>query len=238
MRRVTLPPRPADRSPPVPAALDVPARSAGPAVPAGRPAEAAPCPPDLHLPGVGPGGEGVTVSGCALASFAGFRRWKRSGDCPDWGKFEWINDALRVEIVPESLVSHGGPKLEIARTLAGLILDEDDSGVCYTDSTTVTSPDGAGRSVNCEPDFVFVWHETILEGRVTLTPKAGRDGDFTEIVGPPDLVVEVRSDSSTRKDTVDLPADLFALGVTEYWLADARDDPPASIPGANRLGTK
>ena len=40
------------------------------------------------------------------------------------------------------------------------------------------------------------------------------------------MVVEVRSDSSTRKDTVDLPADLFALGVAEYWLADARAAEP------------
>ena len=208
----------------MPAVLDVPAVPK--TVPTADPPAAPACPPGLRLPGVGVDGEGLTIPGCALSDFGGFRRWKLSDDCPEWGKFEWINNAMRIEVVPESLVTHGGPKLEIARTLAALILDEEDLGVCYTDSTTVTTPDDAERPVNCEPDFVFVSHEAILEGRVTLTPKVGRDGDFTEIVGPPDLVVEVRSDSSTRKDTIDLPADLFALGVREYWLADARVDPP------------
>lgn len=180
--------------------------------------------PDLHLPGVGVSAEGLTVPGAALASSASFRAWKLSDACPEWGKFEWIGGRPRLEIMPESLFTHGSPKLRIASALDHLILERD-LGYGFTDSTTVVSPDGHEPAVNCEPDFVFLSHEAILEERVTLTPKVGREGDFTEIVGPPEVVVEVRSDSSTRKDTVDLPADLFALGVTEYWLADARVDP-------------
>ena len=38
--------------------------------------------------------------------------------------------------------------------------------------------------------------------------------------------MEVVSDSSVEKDTVDLPAGLFALGVPEYWLIDARPAEP------------
>ena len=185
--------------------------------------------PDLELPGVGPGEAGLRVPGGALASFARFREWKLSDECPAWGKFEWIAGRPRMDLMPESIASHAVPKLKIASTLDRRV-EEDDLGWCVTDSTTVVAPHGSpdgGRRVLCEPDFAFVSHEAILSGRVTLTPKVNRENDFTEIVGPPDVIVEVRSDSSTRKDTVDLPADLFALGVTEYWLADARADLPA-----------
>ena len=188
-----------------------------------------PAVPDLELPGVGPGRDGLRVPGGALTSFARFREWKLSDGCPEWGKFEWIAGRPRMDLMPESIASHAVPKLKIASTLDRRV-EEDDLGWCVTDSTTVVAPHGApdgGPRGLCEPDFAFVSHEAILSGRVTLTPKANRENDFTEIVGPPDVIVEVRSDSSTRKDTVDLPADLFALGVTEYWLADARVDPPA-----------
>ena len=181
--------------------------------------------PTLYIPGVGTRGEGLTIPGAALATFDAFRVWKLSRDCPRWGKFEWIGGRVRLEVEPELIVSHNGPRNAVARTLGNLV-SEEDRGLCFSSRTPVASPDDA-HPVLCEPDFVFLSHEAILEGRVMLTPKVGRDGDFTEIVGPPDVVVEVRSDSSTRKNTVDLPADLFALGVTEYWLADARVDPPA-----------
>ena len=191
-----------------------------------------PCPasprPDLELPGVGPGAAGLTVPGAALASFAAFRDWKLSDGCPEWGKFEWIGDRPRLDIMPESLFTHGFPKADLVRVLGNRITD-DDSGWYFTDSTTIVSAEGHEPTVNCEPDFVFLSHEAVSTGRVAFTPKADREGDAVEIVGPPDMVAEVRADSSTRKDTVDLPADLFALGVTEYWLADARTDPPALI---------
>ncbi|NNJ24155.1 Uma2 family endonuclease [Alienimonas chondri] len=185
-------------------------------------------PPDLHLPGVGADGDGLTVPGSALAEFEAFRAWKLSDACPAWGKFEWIGNRPRLEVMPESLFTHGTTKTDIVRVLGNLIAEQE-LGFAFTDSTSVVSPDGAERRTLCEPDFVFLSHEAITDGRVTLTPKVGREGDFTEIVGPPEVVIEVRSDSSTRKDTVELPGDLFALGVREYWLADARTDPPGLL---------
>ena len=181
--------------------------------------------PDLHLAGVGTGGASLTVPGAALADFDAFRAWKLSDDCPRWGKFEWIGGAVRLEVGREPLISYNLTRAALVRSLGNRI-DEEDCGFYFSARSPVVSPEGAVRRVNCEPDFVFLSHEAILSGRVTLTPKVGREGDFTEIVGPPDVIVELRSDSSTRKDTVDLPADLFALGVSEYWLADARVDPP------------
>ena len=48
--------------------------------------------------------------------------------------------------------------------------------------------------------------------------------DFVEIEGSVDLIVEIVSDSSVRKDTQELPIAYFAAGVREYWIADARGD--------------
>jgi Uma2 family endonuclease len=41
----------------------------------------------------------------------------------------------------------------------------------------------------------------------------------------PDLIVEIVSDTSVRKDTERLPVSYFAAGVGEFWLIDARRDP-------------
>jgi Uma2 family endonuclease len=47
-------------------------------------------------------------------------------------------------------------------------------------------------------------------------------GDYIEILGSPDLVVEIVSDSSVRKDTTLLRDAYWKAGVREYWLFDAR----------------
>ena len=185
-----------------------------------------PATPSIYIPGVGPRRNGLTVPGPALASFESFRAWKLSADCPRWGKFEWIGGRVRLEVEPEPLFSHNTPRLAFVRTLGDRI-DVEDRDFYLSARSPVVSPDGAARRVNCESDFLYLSHESILSGRVTFTPHPTRTGDAVEIVGPPDMVAEVRADSSTRRDTVDLPADLFALGVTEYWLADARTEPPA-----------
>ena len=38
------------------------------------------------------------------------------------------------------------------------------------------------------------------------------------------MVVEIVSDSSVRKDNVELRRSYFEAGIPEYWLIDARDD--------------
>ena len=42
--------------------------------------------------------------------------------------------------------------------------------------------------------------------------------------GAPDLIVEIISDSSVRKDTQRLSAAYWQAGVQEYWTVDARTD--------------
>jgi Uma2 family endonuclease len=84
----------------------------------------------------------------------------------------------------------------------------------------VSSPDA---NLSAEPDVVVVTHEAIGEGRVRLAPsRTGKRRRYVEIEGAPDLIVEVLSDASVRKDTERLFRQYFIAGVREYWIVDAR----------------
>ena len=65
--------------------------------------------------------------------------------------------------------------------------------------------------------------EAFDQGRLREVPAAGREpGRFIELEGAPDLVVEIVSDSSRKKDTRRLPPLYARAGVPEVWLVDAR----------------
>jgi Uma2 family endonuclease len=123
---------------------------------------------------------------------------------------------------PEEVIAHGRLKGKIYATLLGLV-DRSDLGLLLTDSTRVSSVQG---DLSAEPDIVFVSNEALAEGRVRMIPKAGEEPDrYIELEGAPDLIVEVVSESSVRKDTQRMPEACFMAGVREYWLADARREP-------------
>lgn len=78
----------------------------------------------------------------------------------------------------------------------------------------------AGMAGN--PDAVFVSNESQAARRVRQL--ADRDGAGVGFEGTPDMVLEVVSPGSVKKDTVTLKEAYFAAGVAEYWLVDARGE--------------
>jgi Uma2 family endonuclease len=76
--------------------------------------------------------------------------------------------------------------------------------------------------LSTEPDAMFASWETLESGRLSLAPRSPDDPDGIELVGTPDLVVEVVSTSSHRKDTITLRAAYARASIPEYWLVDAR----------------
>jgi Uma2 family endonuclease len=66
---------------------------------------------------------------------------------------------------------------------------------------------------------LFISWESLDTRRVRIV---GRPDEAVEVEGSPDLVLEVVSRSSVRKDTLTMPEACFAAGVREYWLVDAR----------------
>ena len=107
---------------------------------------------------------------------------------------------------PEDFFCHGTLKGEIHGVLFQRIKDNS-LGYIVTDSTRVSS---AIAQLSAEPDIVYVSHEALANGRVRLVSKStGEAGRYVELVGGPDLVVEIVSDRSERKDNVLLPAAYF-----------------------------
>lgn len=148
-----------------------------------------------------------------------FRQWLRSPAFPQSGRIDWLQGRLEVDVAPEDLETHGGPKSTIAGRLV-VLLQEAGRGRVYIDRARLTCP---GTDLSVEPDIMVVLFESVEAGRARLVPRvSGEPGRYLEIEGGADLVVECVSDGSEKKDTVRLMELYHAAGVREYWLVDAR----------------
>jgi Uma2 family endonuclease len=149
----------------------------------------------------------------------GFRTWMTSPAFPAQGvRATFVDGEVLIDMSPESLESHN--KVKTAITIdVGRIVREKDLGELYSDRMLLTH-DRAG--VSTEPDLCFARWQTLASGRLRPAPRATREGEFVELVGSPDLVVEILSDSSEDKDLRLLRAAYARARVPEYWIIDAR----------------
>jgi Uma2 family endonuclease len=162
-------------------------------------------------------GERAIIPASAL-SLSGFRSWVKSSQFPEKLQAAFILGEVLIDMSPEATETHNKVKQEITVVLAQLVKRED-LGESYADGVLVTNEEA---ELSTEPDFVFVSWDGFQEGRARLLAKANRDDDFVEIEGAPDLVVEIVSDSSVRKDLRLLRTAYQRARVPEYWLIDAR----------------
>jgi len=154
-----------------------------------------------------------------IHNLAEFRRWALSDDFPQRGRIDYIAGKIEVDMSPEDYYTHGTLKARVA----GEIIDrvaELDLGDTLIGETRISN---VPADLSAEPDVVVITFRAFDEGRVQLIPKAsGKEGRYVEVEGAPDLVVEIVSDSSVKKDTERLPVAYYRAGVREYWLIDAR----------------
>jgi Uma2 family endonuclease len=161
-----------------------------------------------------------------MRSLADFRQWALSDDFPETGRIDFVAGKIEVDMAPEEFFCHGGVKTEFARVLSHRVKKER-LGYLQIDRTRISCPQA---DLSVEPDIVVISYETFASGRARLVPKAGHHADrYIEVEGTADLVVEVVSDSSVKKDTRRLPEAYFLAGVREFWLADARGETPIFI---------
>jgi Uma2 family endonuclease len=148
-----------------------------------------------------------------------FRQWTLDESFPERGRIDFVGGTVEVDLSPEDLYTHGAVKTTLTARLYPLIVDSGRGGL-FSDRTRVVSP-AAGLSV--EPDVVAVLWDSLRQGRIREVPaaKAGEDR-FIELEGAPDLIVEIVSDSSVRKDLERLPKRYAQAGVPELWLTDCR----------------
>lgn len=153
-------------------------------------------------------------------TFEGFQRWAESDDFPENGRIDYLEGTIYVDMSPEDLYTHSTPKTAIALTLGKLVVDPD-LGELHIDRTRNISK-FAGLSV--EPDLVMVLLDSLRQGKIRPVPSSRKPDRFIALDGPADLVVEIVSDSSVKKDTSRLPALYAKTGVPELWLVDARGE--------------
>src|SRR5262249_21152800 len=101
----------------------------------------------------------------------------------------------------------------------GNLNEELDKGELYPDGAMLTNLDTRLATV---ADGTFITWETSSSGRTILIPRKDCQGEYIEIQGSPDWVLEVVSNWSVEKDTVELPVTYHRAGIGEYWLVDAR----------------
>lgn len=147
-----------------------------------------------------------------------FRRWADSEDFPEKGRFDYIQGKVWIDMSKEQIFTHAVVKNEFNIVL-GLLAKTDQRGLYLPDGVLLSNVD---VDFAVKPDALFVSNDA-LRDRVRLLE--GKGEGYVELEGSPDMVLEVVSDSSVRKDTKQLRRDYWQAGIREYWLVDARSDP-------------
>jgi Uma2 family endonuclease len=145
-----------------------------------------------------------------------FRRWARSDDYPKRGRFAWLNGMVWMDFKVEQIFSHNTVKNEFIAALLRHV-NKHKLGHLLSDRVLVSN-DKVGLSA--EPDVLFVSYESETSGKAIF--KEGARAGVIEVEGVPDMTLEVVSDSSVTKDTVNLKSLYYQAGVQEYWIVDAR----------------
>lgn len=153
----------------------------------------------------------------SVRGLGSFCRWACSDELPDRGRFSFLNGEVWVDMSPENFFTHNQVKNEINTVLTGLVKAK---------RLGRFSPDGMlfrndKAELSTEPDGAFISRRSFKSGRVEVVhPPEGYD----ILLGTPDMVLEVVSDSSERKDTEILRELYWKASIPEYWLVDPRGE--------------
>jgi Uma2 family endonuclease len=145
-----------------------------------------------------------------------FRRWSDQDDFPDTGRVWYIRGEVWVDMSKEQLFTHIQVTDEFTEVLRRLIR-KNELGLYFSDGLLLTN---VSADISGNPDATFISKESLTTGRVRLLE--GAKGGYTEVEGSADMVLEVVSRSSVRKDTEVLHEVYWDAGIQEYWLVDAR----------------
>ncbi len=152
----------------------------------------------------------------------GFRAWAASEDFPRRGRISFLGDEIFIDMSPEGLENHNKVKEAITRGI-GVLNADLDLGELYADRAAVVN---ARAGLATEPDATFVSYESSEKGRVHLRPARDFRGEFVEVQGTPDWVLEIVSPSSLQADTVEMRDLYYRAGIPEYWIVNALDERP------------
>jgi Uma2 family endonuclease len=148
-----------------------------------------------------------------------FRRWARSDTYPQRGWVSFLDGEIWVDTHMEQLFSHNRVKTCFTVAL-GAFVEAEQLGYYFSDRALLSHE---GANLSTEPDGTFCSFEAVESRRVRLVE--GVEEGYVELEGTPDMVLEIVSTYSVRKDTEVLRKLYWRAGVPEYWLVDARKPP-------------
>ena len=154
-----------------------------------------------------------------IADLDSFRRWARSGEYPERGWVSYLDGEIWADTNMEQLFTHNRVKTKYTVVLDEVV-EENELGYFFSDRVLLTNPEA---NLSTEPDGTFVSFASIESHRVRLIE--GSEDGFVELEGTPDMVLEVVSTFSVRKDTEVLRELYWRAGIPEYWLVDVRKEP-------------
>lgn len=147
-----------------------------------------------------------------------FRDWSHSAEYPRSGRISYIDGEIEVEMSPEEIETHNKVKGCVFLGVS-LLAQQKDLGEVLSDRSFLVNE---AADLATEPDATFCGWGSLRSGKVRYAERKKGSRRFVEVVGSPDLTVEVVSDNSVRKDTVLLRESYYRAGIPEYWLLDAR----------------
>jgi Uma2 family endonuclease len=165
----------------------------------------------------------IVINGAAhlppwITDHNSFRRWACSDDFPRRGQFFFLAGELWADLSMETLI-HNQIKNTIAAVLTAIAFGES-LGRFLADRMMLAN---IAAGLSCEPDGMFISSAAFADGRITL-----KNGDDSlEIIGTPDMALEVVSKTSVEKDAVTLKELYAKAGIAEYWLVDSTVEAPA-----------
>jgi Uma2 family endonuclease len=148
-----------------------------------------------------------------------FREWALSDAFPESGRFDFIDGNIEVDLSLERVFTHNAPKVAIVARLVDLSDQAIPGDVFCTRMRFSSVP----ANLSVQPDVFFLSCATLDSGHAKLIPdESNPEQGYNEVEGGPDVVVEILSDISVKRDKNRLPKAYFEAGVRELWLADAR----------------
>ena len=155
----------------------------------------------------------------AIDDLDSFRAWAATPEFPTRGRYSFLHGEIWVDLSMEQPFTHNRVKLRMSMTL-DTVATADALGYVFADRMLFSHE---AAEFATEPDALFVSFASLQTGQVHFVEAVG-DG-YREIVGTPELVLEVVSAGSVRKDTVELLELYWVAGIPEYWLVDVRAEP-------------
>jgi Uma2 family endonuclease len=148
-----------------------------------------------------------------------FRQWAHSKDYPQKGWIAYLNGRIWVDTSMEEFLTHNQVKFGFSLTIGNVLLAAP-NGRFVADRMLLTN---AAANLSTEPDGCYFRWATMQSGLIRLV--AGKDEGYMELEGTPDMILEIVSKTSERKDKEVLRELYWNAGIAEYWLVDARPDP-------------